>query len=99
MFADTSSRHHPDRDQFQAIVQDYAFQCTGRVTEWGACIQPGGTRNREQYYIQFQVWALTETSGCYRLVGFNTPMDAVVSEEYLVPPDNDNRSLCCTDSE
>ena len=54
----------------------------------GACVQPGGTRNIEQYYIQFQVWAPTETSGCYRLVGFNTPMDAVVPEEYLVPPDN-----------
>ena len=90
-FEDQSSRRKPDRDEFQAIVPNYTFQCSGRVTEWGACVQPGGTANREQYYIQFQVWAPTETSDCYRLVGSNTPMDAVVSEEYLVPPDNNMR--------
>ena len=89
VFEDTSPRRSPDRDQFQAIVPDYVFRCSGRVTEWGACVQPGGSFNIEQYYIQFQVWAPTKTSGCYRLVGSNTPMDAVVPEEYLVPPDND----------
>ena len=88
VFEDTSPRRSPDRDQFQAIVPDYVFRCSGRVTEWGACVQPGGSFNIEQYYIQFQVWAPTETSSCYRLVGSNTPMDAVVPEEYLVPPDN-----------
>ena len=85
-FEDQSPRSRPDLDEFQAIVPDYTFQCSGRVTEWGACVQPGG--NREQYYIQFQVWAPTETSNCYRLVGFNTPMDAVEPEEYLAPQDH-----------
>ena len=41
----------PDRDRFQAIVPAYTFQCSGSVTEWRACVQPGGT-SREQYYIQ-----------------------------------------------
>ena len=87
VFEDTFPRDRPDCDEFQAIVPDYVFQCSGRVTEWGACVLPGGM-DIEQYYIQFQVWAPTETSDCYRLVDFNTPMDAVVPEEYLVPPDN-----------
>ena len=87
-FEATFPRRSPDRDEFQAIVPDYVFQCSGRVTEWGACVQPGGTANEEQFYIQFQVWAPTETSDCYRLVDFNTPTDAVVPEEYLTPPDN-----------
>ena len=44
----------PSRDKFQAIVPAFTFQCSGRVTEWRACVQPGGDSN-EQYYIQFQV--------------------------------------------
>ena len=90
-------RHKPDRDRFQAIVPDYRFQCSGKVIEWGACVQPGGMGHVEQYYIQFQVWEPTEINGCYRLVGFNVPEDAVVVEEYLVPPDNGmNRCVVLT---
>ena len=78
----------PDRDRFQAIVPAYTFQCSGRVTEWRACAQPGGM-NREQYYIQFQVWRLTSTFSdgeCYELVGSNTPQDGENMEEFLSPP-------------
>ena len=88
-FGSTIERDRPDRDRSQAIVPDYRFQCSGKVTEWGACVLPGGTGRDEQYYIQFQVWEPTEINGCYRLVDFNVPEDAVVAEEYLVPPDND----------
>ena len=64
----------PDHDRFQAIVPAYTFQCSGRVTEWRACVQPGG-RSDEQYYIQFQVWRPTgNTEGCYILVGYNIPL-------------------------
>ena len=85
-FEDTT-RDSPEPDRFQAIVPDYRFQCSGNVTEWGACVQPGG-RDVEQYYIQFQVWKPVGIDGCYRLVDFNDPEDAVVPDEYLVPPDN-----------
>ena len=81
-------RHKPDRDRFQAIVPDYRFQCSGKVIEWGACVQPGGMGHVEQYYVQFQVWEPVGSDRCYRLVDFNVPEDAVVAEEYLVPPDN-----------
>ena len=64
-------RRSPERDRFQAIVPAYRFQCSGRVTEWGACVQPGG--DNEEYYIQFQVWRPTGTEGCYELVGYNEP--------------------------
>ena len=64
----------PERDRFQAIVPAYTFQCSGRVTEWTACVEPGGSAN-EQYYIQFQVWRPTgNTDGCYTLVGYNIPL-------------------------
>ena len=86
-FGDTKERDRPEPDRFQAIVPDYRFQCSGKVIEWGACVQPGGSAN-DQYYIQFQVWEPTEISGCYRLVDFNVPDDAVMAEEYLVPSDN-----------
>ena len=73
----------PDRDRFQAIVPAYTFQCTGRVTEWKACVQPGGSAN-EQYYIQFQVWRPTanDVEGCYELVDYNIPE----AEGFLSPP-------------
>ena len=51
----------------------YRFQCSGRVTEWGACVQPGASS--EQYYIQFQVWRPTGIEGCYELVDYNIPLD------------------------
>ena len=60
---------------FQAIVPAYTFQCSGRVTQWRACVQPGGTGNSEEYYIQFQVWRPTGIDGCYERVGYNTPLD------------------------
>ena len=87
-FGSTIERDRPEPDRFQAIVPDYRFQCSGKVIEWGACVQPGSTRNVEQYYIQFQVWEPVGIDGCYRLVDFNDPDDAVVAEEYLVPSDN-----------
>ena len=52
----------------------YRFQCSGRVTEWRACVQPGGSSS-EQYYIQFQVWRPTGIEGCYELVDYNIPLD------------------------
>ena len=67
-------RKSPARDRFQAIVPAYRFQCSGRVTEWRACVQPGGFSS-EQYYIQFQVWRPTGIEGCYELVDYNIPLD------------------------
>ena len=61
----------PPADRLQAIVPAYTFNCTGRVAEWSACVEPGG--QRERYYIQFQVWRPTGVPACYRLVGFNAP--------------------------
>ena len=78
-FRDTT-RASPDRDRFQAIVPAYRFNCSGRVAEWGACVQPGGVTS-EQYYIQFQVWRPTGTEGCYELVGYNIPLDDANEEE------------------
>ena len=52
----------------------YRFQCSGRVTEWRACVQPGGSSD-EQYSIQFQVWRPTGIGGCYKLVDYNIPLD------------------------
>ena len=91
MFGDTEDRDTPDHDRFQAIVPAYTFQCSGRVTEWRACVQPGGSSN-EQYYIQFQVWRSTGIEGCYDLVGYNSPLDGEDSEGFLSPPgDSDGR--------
>ena len=61
----------PPADRLQAIVPAYTFNCTGRVTEWRACVEPGGDRQR--YYIQFQVWRPTGVPGCYTMVGYNAP--------------------------
>ena len=44
---DSPGRDTPDRDRFQAIVPAYTFQCSGRVTEWSACVHPGGSENEE----------------------------------------------------
>ena len=82
-------RDSPNHDRFQAIVPAYTFQCSGKVTEWRACVHPSGMDN-EQYYIQFQVWRSTGTNGtngCYDLVGYNTPLDAngsVPSESVII---------------
>ena len=82
----------------------YRFQCSGRVTEWRACVQPGG-RSNEQYYIQFQVWRPTGgIVGCYKLVDYNIPLDdagmseteisdssiIIDAEGFLSPPGNNN---------
>ena len=70
----------PDRDRFQAIVPAYTFQCSGRVTEWKVCVDPGGM-STEQYYIQFQVWRPTgNTDGCYTLVDYNIPANGTMTE-------------------
>ena len=69
-------------DRFQAIVPAYTFQCTGRVTEWRACVQPGGSAS-ERYYIQFQVWRPT-VEGCYELVDYNIPLDDAQVEEMTI---------------
>ena len=84
----------------------YRFQCSGRVTEWGACIQPGGS-SREQYYIQFQVWRPTGIEGCYKLVDYNIPLDdawmseteisdspdIIDAEGFLSPPGGNSNPL------
>ena len=74
----------PDHDRFQAIVPAYTFQCSGRVTEWRACVDPGCCFN-QQYYIQFQVWRPNGTTdGCYTLVDYNIPLhdaNAAMTEE------------------
>ena len=98
-------RKSPDHDRFQAIVPAYRFQCSGRVTEWRACVQPGG--DMEQYYIQFQVWRPTSIGGCYELVDYNIPLDDAREEEreisdssviidaegFLSPPRDNSESL------
>ena len=77
----------PGRDRFQAIVPAYTFQCSGRVTEWRACVEQG--RSNEQYYIQFQVWRPTGTiDGCYTLVGYNIPLH----DETMTGEDERSRS-------
>ena len=83
-FGDTDERDGPDIDRFQAIVPAYTFQCTGRVTEWRACVWPGGRRH--EYYIQFQVWRPTANgiNGCYELVDYNIPLDDAGQEEMNV---------------
>ena len=92
-FGDTDDRDTPNHDRFQAIVPAYTFQCSGRVTEWKACINPGG-RSIDQYYIRFQVWRPTDISGCYSLVNFNSPVDEDGEDGVLYPPGtNDNDSL------
>ena len=98
-------RNTPDHDRFQAIVPAYRFQCSGRVTEWRACVQPGG--GMEQYYIQFQVWRPTSIGGCYKLVDYNIPLDdarmneteisdssvIIDAEGFLSPPRDNSDSL------
>ena len=71
----------PSRDRFQAIVPAYTFQCSGRVTEWMACVQPGGSSN-DQYYIQFQVWRPSGSAGCYSRVG---PVNSDGDSGFLSP--------------
>ena len=94
-FGDRDDRNAPDSDRFQAIVPAYTFQCSGRVTEWRACVYPSdGDIDDFLYYIQFQVWRSTGIEGCYELVGYNTPLDDDFeqegSEEFLFPPGDMN---------
>ena len=88
---DDPSSEVPGRDRFQAIVPAYTFQCSGRVTEWRACVQPGANSN-EEYYIQFQVWRPTGPSGCYSIVGFNRPVDGD-KDGFLSPPGDNSDPL------
>ena len=76
------------------------------MTEWGACVQPGGS-SRQQYYIQFQVWRPTGIEGCYKLVDYNIPLDdarmsetemsdssvIIDAEGFLSPPGNNSDPL------
>ena len=55
----------------QALVPAYSFNCSGRITQWRACVQPA--EKGDTYYIQFQVWRPTGVVGCYKLVGYNAP--------------------------
>ena len=89
-FGDTGNKR-PDRDRFQAIVPAYTFQCSGRVTEWMACVHHN--RGGDQYYIQFQVWRPNGTTGCYSLVGYNHPLDNDGMESYLVAINDNNSPL------
>ena len=84
-FESSRFRDRPRTDRFQAIVPAYTFQCTGRVTEWRACVSPG-ISTRQQYYIQFQVWRPTANGikGCYELVDDNIPLDDARKEEMSV---------------
>ena len=53
-FGDRDDRDDtPDHDRFQAIVPAYSFNCSGRVTEWGACVDPGRSSSYDD-----------DTSGC-----------------------------------
>ena len=77
----------PPDDKLQAIVPAFSFNCTGRVTEWRACLEPGAVS--ERYYIQFQVWRSTGVQGCYRLMGSNAPplgAGGVVDVNLLLAP-------------
>ena len=56
-------------DRLQAIVPALDFTCTGKVTQWRACVDPG--RGLARYYMQFQVWRSNGVQGCYTLVGSN----------------------------
>ena len=70
--------------RLEAIVPAYTFQCSDTVTEWRACVHPGGTG--QQYFIQFQVWrSIDDDGGCYELVGSNTPQDAENMQQFLNP--------------
>ena len=87
-FGSTHDRDKPQYDKFQALVPAYKFQCSGKVTEWKACVEPGGKID-EQYYIQFQVWRPTGTGdGCYSLVDFNIPLDNAMEEEREISESN-----------
>ena len=84
----------PPDDRFQAIVPAYTFNCTGRVAEWRACVQPGG--RDERYYIQFQVWRPTGVPGCYTMVGYDAPPQPTFDDgtvenlDQLLQPDSGN---------
>ena len=91
-FGTMDFRDAPEDDRFQAIVPGYTFQCSGRVTEWKACVQPGGS-SRCQFYIQFQVWRPTAISGCYSLVNFSSPVDGNGNDGVLSPPGDDRDPL------
>ena len=75
----------PPDDRLQALVPAYTFNCTGRVTEWKACVEQGG--EKERYYIQFQIWRPTGVTGCYQLVGYNEPFGSSFQDiETLLQP-------------
>ena len=89
MFCFVFSKIQKSNDRLQAIVPALNFSCTGRVTEWRACVVYGGPYAR--YYMQFQVWRSTEVQGCYTLVGSNaSPLGAngVIDVNLLPAPTN-----------
>ena len=90
----------PPNDRLQAIVPALNFTCTGRVTEWSACMDHGGGNAR--YFIQFQVWRSTGVQGCYTLVGSNaSPLGAggTVVLSLLLQPTNGCVDLLVAENE
>ena len=62
------------RNQHQAIIPSYKFDCCGEITEWGADVSPGGNGEDMMYTLDFQVWRPARNvsiTGCYSLVGNN----------------------------
>ena len=83
------------KDEVQALVPAYQFNCYGNVTMWGAYVEPPG--NRDMYNITFQVWRPSvDTEGCYRLIGENSVskrpdnqqviLDVVQEEQLQIQP-------------
>ena len=60
------------------IIPDYTFSCCGRVTQWGACVEDGGT-----YEIVFSVYRPSDDptlSDCYSLVGMNVILNGTATD-------------------
>ena len=85
---DHRSRDHSE-ELVNILVPSYQFSCHGRVTNWSACVKPGG--NRERYDIRFQVWR-PSVDGCFTLIGVNVPSQLLAPVdhcvEYQVPRDD-----------
>ena len=79
----------PSEELVNILVPSYQFSCHGRVTNWAACVDPGG--DRERYDIRFQVWR-PSVDGCFTLVGVNVPSQLLAPVdhcvEYQVPRDD-----------
>ena len=66
----------------RALVPHYAFQCSGRVTEWQAYVVTQGT-----YSIEFQVWRpFPDADNSYNRVGSNYFPDVANASQLLILP-------------